>query len=154
MAYCPQCGREVLADDAHVCYHCKEPLTEKAPSSFAGDIPNDVDQELFLEGFAALLDKEIASITSSVAPDTRRTEQGSPGEKIEVRRQVNHVRFHAVGYGKGLMQMMMTEAEEANPGFSYDDESYSQAYQWVQQTVDDRREYIQAALQEDTDPDA
>lgn len=154
MNYCPQCGREVLTDGVHVCYHCKEPLTEKAPSSLAGSIPDDVDQELFLEGFTALLDKEIASITSSVTPDTRQTEEGSPDERIKVGRQVNHLRFHAVGYGKGLMQMMMTEAEEANSGFSYDDEAYSQAYQWVQQTVDDRREYIRAALQEDTDSDA
>lgn len=147
MNYCPQCGREVLADDVHVCYHCKEPLTENAPSVLAGNLPDDVDQELFWTGFTALLDNEIASITSSVTPDAQLGAERKSEEKLEVRRQVNHVRHHTIGYGKGLIKMMLLEAEAGNPEVSYDSEDYELAYRWVRETVDERREYIRDALQ-------
>lgn len=148
MTYCPQCGHEVLADDVHVCYHCTESLTEMAPGSWTDATADiDVGKEEFAAGITGLLDKEIASMTSSVTPDSRPGEADTHVEAMELRRQVNFVRFHAAGYGKGLMQMMMLEAEKANPEFSYESETKSEVYQWVRKTVDERREYIRAALQ-------
>jgi hypothetical protein len=155
MAYCPQCGREVLAADAHVCYYCGGALTDQAPSTPGSVLPDDAGQDAFLRSFPAVLDAEIASITSTITVGESDGEDDAgeepPVQQVAVERKTEHVRHHAVGFGKGLMMLMMAEAEDGNPDFEYESETYSMAYRWIQTTVDDRREYIRAALQEDVE---
>ena len=139
-------------DDVHVCYYCSEPLTERAFNASGNIISDDPDQTEFLNGFLAVLDNEIASLTATITLGNSDEKDGEiSGQRIAVERNTDHVQHHTVGFGKGLMMLMMAEAEEENSGFEYENGTYSMAYQWIQEAVVERREYIRAALQEDVE---
>lgn len=140
MAYCPECGGEVLGESVLYCYRCGEQLKGMNPADLE-------DGEVFEAMMEALLDSEISSATSGFVEELS-TPGGDAAPSVpRMERTVRHITTYANGFGKGLAKMMLLDLEADDNDVEYTDEDYTTAYRWVFETVESREEYIRAALE-------
>jgi hypothetical protein len=156
MNYCPHCGGEVPVESVHVCYRCSESLTEFAPGQGERSLPEDADIPVPRQPFIGILDNEIANTTSKLYASKLKQvvqEYDLPPGAIPLDRTAEKIVFHIIGYGKGLMTMLLINAEESHADFEYSQEKWNEVFTWIKDTVSTREDYVEDVLREAVERD-